>query len=302
MAIACCVALMGTATAQSTNGTQPPTKKYRSSSGSGKIFETPEAACQDSVAGLAKTGNKQTLVKVKPGTTEWSDTCVLKPADGKVWDQTNAVQVLEKCPDGSDSRSSDNSGTIASQVCPCDPVKGCAVAPPKNDDCAAIDRRDDRCFPPKQDVKRSPEEAARMSSANQAKAKSQHGDEIAKYNAAKSDIDTEQAAENRVKHGPNATGFPGFSDADLCGDKDTKGRATDVNIGMLCGFDDGDFAAANAVAGYADKPKDCTWHHSEDLGRFVLLKNTNHAQAPHWGGRAIWKRAFNVPYPSHCKK
>jgi len=49
-------------------------------------------------------------------------------------------------------------------------------------------------------------------------------------------------------------------------------------------------------------PTALTWHHHEDLGRFVLLKKSNHAEAPHWGGRSIWKRAFNVSYPSRCKK
>jgi len=297
------IALAGGVAAADDTATAPKTYKpfikYQSSSGSGKVFQNADQACHDSADGLSKSGIKQTFVKSKPGKDEWSKTCVLKRQDdGSQWDQENAVSVLTTCEDGSRSTSDPVSthkplGSIASQVCPCDPVKGCVV-----DDCGMIDRRDDRCFPPKQDVKRSPREAARISAANEAKAKSQHGDMVDKYNAAKKDIEKARATENQATHGPSARGFPSFSNDDLC---DVKGP-TDVNIGLLCGFDDGDFAAANAVAGYAEKPKDCTWHHSEDLGRFVLLKKTNHADAPHWGGRAIWKKAFDVPYPSHCSK
>jgi len=298
MALLGAVAIVGIAAADpTTESTYKPTKKYKSSSGSGKIFDTPEAACQDSVAGLAKNGNKQTLVKVGPGSSEWSDTCVLKPADGKVWDQTDAITVLEKCQDGTDSHSSNNSGTIDSQVCACDPAKGCPVTPPTTDDCAAADQ-DDRCYQDPKAAKRTQQQADRMSAANKAKTQRTHGDMAAKYKAAEDEIRGEQEKVNRARY-KNATakGFPEFSPGDLC-----KAQVNQVNIGMLCGFDEGDFKAANALAGYDSTPKDCTWHHSEDLGQFVLLNRSNHAESPHWGGRSIWKRAFNVPYPGHCKK
>jgi hypothetical protein len=292
-----CSALVGTAAADPTTTptTYQPKKTYQSSSGSGKIFQNADAACHDSVDGLEKMGNHQSFVRSKDGTTEWAKTCVLKPKTGKQWDQIDAITVRTNCEDGTSSKSSDNSGTIASQVCPCDPVKGCVV-----DDCGAVDQ-DDRCYGEPTAAKRTQKQTESVSAANQASAKQKHGDMVDKYNTAKEDIRKKQEVVNRARtKDANATGFPSFAPDDLCAT--VKDMPTDINIGMLCGFDDGDFTAANKLAGYAKTPDNCTWHHSEDLGRFVLLKSTNHAESPHWGGRAIWKQAFNVPYPSHCKK
>jgi hypothetical protein len=51
----------------------------------------------------------------------------------------------------------------------------------------------------------------------------------------------------------------------------------------------GDFAAANAKAGYAKTPTDYTWHHSEELGRMYLVPLELHKQVKHTGGVATYK-------------
>jgi hypothetical protein len=168
-----------------------------------------------------------------------------------------------------------------------------------SDDCLNIGPDpDNRCRPAKPVTKRTKAQAKQLSDQNEAAARENHADIVKKYNDAKEKIRDEQAKANQKKYkDPSATGFPAFDVKDLCED-----GPNDVNIGVLCGFDDGDFAAANNLAGYEKTPPKCTWHHHQDLGRFVLLKQTNHAEWFHWGGRAIWKRAFEVKYPSHCKK
>ncbi len=75
----------------------------------------------------------------------------------------------------------------------------------------------------------------------------------------------------------------------------------DVNIGMLRGSRERDFAAADAIlrkrwgAGAA-RPDDYTWHHHQDLGRMQLIRTSVHDKktrhwGPHYGGVSIWKQA-----------
>jgi len=115
-----------------------------------------------------------------------------------------------------------------------------------------------------------------------------------RYDDMKAKVQAEQYKKMKEKYGANlkTNGFPEFDPSDLCP------GANDVRIGALCGSDAGDFAAANNVAGYAEKPKDCTWHHHEDLGRFQLVKTSWHEKFPHTGGRAIWMKTFGMKtYP-----
>jgi hypothetical protein len=51
----------------------------------------------------------------------------------------------------------------------------------------------------------------------------------------------------------------------------------------------GDFAAADAKAGYAETPAGYTWHHSEELGRMYLVPTKLHKAVQHSGGVATRK-------------
>jgi hypothetical protein len=283
--------------------TSKPHAKYQSSSGSQKQYDTPEAACQDSVDGLKKNGNKQTFVNAKAGSDEWHRTCMLRDSSGKVWPQTDSISLYEKCDDGSDAKSSDNSGKVASLVCPCDPVKGCPAQPPVDDGCDAGATTCDtspRCTQ-QAERKTSKAEAAKKSEDN-AREAAKDTALVERYNAAKAKVQAEQFKEKKAIYGDKlkTNGFPEFAAQDLY----QKGP-NDVIIGKLCGSDNGDFAAANNVAGYAQTPPNYTWHHHEDLGRFQLVRTDVHSKwdSAHWGGRAIWKRANNLDkYPKCCPK
>jgi hypothetical protein len=296
--------VMWSATALAGDPTYKPKAKYKSSSGSQKLYDSAKEACQDSVDGLKKMGNKQTLVDVKPGSDDWRRTCMLRDSSGKTWPQTDAITVLEKCDDGSDAHSNDNSGTVASQVCTCDPVKGCPVQPPVDDGCDAgatpTCDTSPRCTQ-QPEHKTSKAEATKKSDDN-AREAAKDTALVEKYNAVKAKVQEQQFAEKKAIYGDKlkTNGFPEFDPKDLY-----QFGPSDVNIGKLCGSDAGDFAAANNVAGYAETPKGYTWHHHEDLGRFQLVRTAVHSRwdSEHWGGRAIWKRANNLDkYPRCCPK
>lgn len=51
----------------------------------------------------------------------------------------------------------------------------------------------------------------------------------------------------------------------------------------------GDFAAANAKAGYSKLPADYTWHHSEEPGKMYLVPLELHDAVKHTGGVATYK-------------
>jgi hypothetical protein len=53
----------------------------------------------------------------------------------------------------------------------------------------------------------------------------------------------------------------------------------------------GDYAAANAKAGYRKTPPDYTWHHSEELGKMYLIPTDLHDLIKHTGGVATYKHA-----------
>ncbi|WP_435858156.1 SpvB/TcaC N-terminal domain-containing protein [Streptomyces umbrinus] len=70
----------------------------------------------------------------------------------------------------------------------------------------------------------------------------------------------------------------------------------DVNIGLLRGSREADFAAANRLAGLRETPKGWTWHHHPDLGRMILIPTELHQQYGHWGGVSIWQRMTGAKY------
>lgn len=90
-------------------------------------FAVPADACKAGVAVLVKQGNQKTFVSVKDGTSSTMMTCVLKEADGEIFEQTNALTKILECPDTTSARSTDNSGEFASIRCKCD-RKGCPTA------------------------------------------------------------------------------------------------------------------------------------------------------------------------------
>jgi hypothetical protein len=91
-------------------------------------FSDPAAACKAGVDDLAKHGNHKTYVSVKEGTSSTYMTCVLKEADGSIFEQANSVSKQLDCPATTSPRSTDNSGDFAKERCHCDDAKkGCPV-------------------------------------------------------------------------------------------------------------------------------------------------------------------------------
>lgn len=122
----CCVALvMGMVATAHAEPKWMDGKVVYKIGGNDTEFTDPADACKASAAALAKSGNKKTYASVKDGTSSTSLTCGLKEADGSPFDQTNQVSKVLKCPDGTTSRSTDNSGDFAKIRCKCDDKKGC---------------------------------------------------------------------------------------------------------------------------------------------------------------------------------
>ncbi|MET9913396.1 HNH endonuclease [Streptomyces sp. NPDC006476] len=69
----------------------------------------------------------------------------------------------------------------------------------------------------------------------------------------------------------------------------------DVNIGMLRGSRREDAKAALKLLGIDKLPDGFVWHHHPDFGRMVAIPKVIHDQS-HWGGVAIFKSIFGVPY------
>ena len=123
------------------------------------------------------------------------------------------------------------------------------------------------------------------------------------YEQAKAEIAAEQTpVQAKNNKDQTANPYPDYADNQLFPD-----GVNTVDIGLLCGTNDGDFAAANNIAGYATTPvgkelqknekgEDVevevkyTWHHHQDLGKMQLVKTLEDHKLPHTGGRAIWKR------------
>ena len=82
------------------------------------------------------------------------------------------------------------------------------------------------------------------------------------------------------------------------------GGPRSVNIGFLCGFRNGDEAAANKIAGFSSTPSGYTWHHNLQLGKMELVTKAAHdACGSHIGGVAVWKEAFGLQdYPLFLPK
>jgi hypothetical protein len=302
--------------------------KFRSA-GTLTEFDDANAACQAGVKQLESQGNHQQFLRTKEGTDDKKITCVLKNLNLKAkpeWDQIDSVTKLVKCNDGTEGISTDRSGTFVSLKCRC-PDSGCprgrsAPTPRKTPTCPAKNAENPVCkakkAPPgiedsarcKQQPARSvtKEQAKLASRINQDKLRSNDtGREIAaRYKKALAEITKDEEEKRAINTGRDHTGeaFPKFTADDMC---DT-GGVTDVNIGMLCGSREADFAAANNMAGLATTPTaenapnlDCVWHHHEELGRMQLVKRKAHQDQPHTGGVKVWEQAMGIPdYPLCC--
>ena len=297
--------------------------KYRHGS-VGKLYDKPEPPCQERVTELGKMGTKVTLARTKPG-DEHSMICVFRYSDGSQSDYPN-IQKRMICADGTEAISKDKSGTWKSLGCPCDPAKGCpqtgsgSAKPPdrceqfRNDPACTAKKsppgaeRSDRCtqkpaykngkkLKPKSLVKRD-------SSANRAAVGKQNPKLQREYGKARREIEDDLIAKKEDKTGDvkgRRDVWEKFGPEDMC--EGSEGY-NDVNIGMSCGTYDGDFAAANNVAGLGEKPPGCTWHHHQDLGRMQLVKDTAHTPGKggpaHTGGLAVWRKVFDVKSTPLC--
>ena len=56
----------------------------------------------------------------------------------------------------------------------------------------------------------------------------------------------------------------------------------------------GDFAAANAAAGYRKTPLGFRWHHHEDMTTMLLVPADLHNAVPHTGGVVVYRHAFGI--------
>jgi len=306
--------------------------------GVSKEFDSAEAACQAGAKDLQDHGNHQQYVKTKNGTTDDAMTCVLKDLDAKdkhVWDQVNSVTKFVKCQDGSHGISTDNSGKFSTVKCRCDATKGCptkppaagsaAPPPPKKKSCPVtpvpevckskkrgekpsfsdLDRTT-RCTQQPAPAKRVPNTViAAQSDKNQQDVRRNTPELVKRYNQALREVTKDLREDKEMGTGRDQAGkqmFPKFTRKDMC----ATGGPTDVNIGMLCGTREADFAAANNLVGLAETPElkdtefDCVWHHHEELGRMQLIKRSSHDAKQHTGGVAVWKKALGTDYPLCC--
>ena len=298
--------------------------KYRLGS-MGKLHDKPDPACQEQVTALGKQGTKITLVRTKPGTSEHWMICVFRYTDGTQSDH-ELVQKRMICADGTEAISRDNSGTWKSLGCPSQAGSGSgsstgsgsgSAKPPdrceqfRNDPvCTAKQsppgpERSDRCtqkpagksLKPKSQVKRD-------SMLNRAKVGKENPQLQREYGKARRAIEDDLIAKKEDKTGAVKSRrdvWEKFGPDDMC-----EGSAgyNEVTIGMPCGTYDGDFAAANNVAGLGETPPGCTWHHHQDLGRMQLVKTTAHTPGKggpaHTGGLAVWRKVFNQKSTPLC--
>jgi len=56
----------------------------------------------------------------------------------------------------------------------------------------------------------------------------------------------------------------------------------------------GDFAAANAAAGYKKTPLGFRWHHHEDMKTMLLVPADLHNAVPHTGGAVVYRHVFGL--------
>lgn len=149
----------------------------------------------------------------------------------------------------------------------------------------------------------TPAEAKQLSDANVAAVKSEprFAKVLKLYERTKKEVTKELKDKKAWKTGEYAFDqdmFPKFSGDKMC----PKQPITEVNIGMPCGTYEGDFAAANSIAGLGKTPKDCTWHHHEDLGVMQLVSTKAHNAERHTGGLAIWRRVIGYQEIAKDKK
>ncbi len=288
--------------------------------------DKPEQACQDWAKDVRPKGQPHKFIKVKPGTSKADEdkTCVFyDEISKKQWDQTNGAISEYVCPPNSRVITLGNAGTAETHRCWCDEGKTCATTPapaeapkpvgppPKSKLCQGKPG-----YPPAKVDKRV---AARRSRDNKLAAASDKnaGSYQEAYADAREEIRREQNAVMEEKYGVDlkGRGFPSYSkkypdtkrfreenkkypEGDFC-----PGVPNDINIGHLCGSREEDFKAANLVAGLAETPKNCVWHHHEEMGRMQLIRRDVHGDVNHWGGVSVWKRAYGLKdYPLWAPK
>ncbi|MEO8701433.1 MAG: HNH endonuclease [Kofleriaceae bacterium] len=303
------------------------TVKYRLGS-MGKLHDKPEPPCQERVTELGKLGTKVTLVRTKPGISEHWMICVFRYSDGTQSDH-ELVQKRMICADGTEAISKDKTGTWKSQGCPCDPATGCpqtgsagsgSAKPPdrceqfRNHPTCTAEKsppgpeRSKRCTQEpayKNGKKLKPKaQVARDSTSNRAKVGKENPKLQREYGEARRGIEDDLIAKKEDKTGDvkgRRDVWEKFGPEAMC--EGSEGY-NDVNIGMPCGTYDGDFAAANNVAGLGETPPGCTWHHHQDLGRMQLVKSSAHTPGKggpaHTGGLAIWRKVFNAKSTPLC--
>jgi hypothetical protein len=217
---------------------------------------------------------------VKKGTsfdTTNNYTCLWKhDQTGDKEESLDALHGRYTCPTNAHALTLNNSGKVADYRCECDSGTCVSVSPPAPD----TSKRCKPATPPPPSAPVSIVQAAVISNANQQMAANLLT--ALDYNAVAQEL--------------KATEDCSFKKKDFY-----KGGASDVNIGFLCGFRDGDEAAANNIAGYGGTPTGFVWHHNLDLGRMQLVTKAAHAACgSHIGGVAAWKEALGLPdYPLH---
>jgi RHS repeat-associated protein len=88
-----------------------------------------------------------------------------------------------------------------------------------------------------------------------------------------------------------SNGYPDFSEHLYTGGVSPRGVTTDFNTVKITmtGSYDGDFALANAKAGFLRTPRDYTWHHTEIMRELQLILTTAHNAARHSAGVQLYK-------------
>ncbi len=256
---------------------------WSSGTGTGITYANPNLACKELVHQLAENQPSAGISfrGVRRGANpDYNNdyTCLWKrDDDGSNQESTEALDAVYNCVPRSSVITLNNSARIADHRCRCYTGTCYPLSPP------AIDTSD-RCKAPHPPMATLTPGARLQSEVNR---------ELAAAFATASGYN---AIANELAMTDTCT----FTNSDFY---KSGGENVDVNIGFLCGFRDGDEAAANKVAGFASTPDpdNYVWHHALKLGRMQLVKKTAHANCgSHWGGVAAWKEALGIfEYPLH---
>jgi A nuclease of the HNH/ENDO VII superfamily with conserved WHH len=242
---------------------------------------SPEAACKFWIRyDFKQTHIDRQYVGVKPPkdpstsndyTCSWIDKSDSKK---KVQDSIAILAASYICPAETLMHTLNNSGKVADYRCRCDDGKVCSEGPPYPDTTA-------RCQQQSAPTKKPSKADVDAQSKKLQKDVAQYADKdfMAEYKYLRQNEAVVRECD--------------FKPADLCD------GINDINVGLLCGFRNGDEAAANNLAGNGATPDKCTWHHHQDFGRMQLVKTAVHQKCSHDGGVSIWKEALGMKsYPN----